>query len=301
MSLCSNQTKSIEYMKQILFLTILAAMAVSCSSDEEREQDSSPVEIMLTTGVSGIQTKAPVKPNDNITATFVAATSTGNYGPNAWSSTVAFTASTTPTAALSFSPVRYYPVDGSSIFIKGYYPTGTLTDSTVTYSYTDGSVDLMISNEQSGTKTASAPLAFTFNHLLTQLQFKFVAGTGYVPGGRTVTGITLKTQKLPTVLNLNTGGITTYGTAADIALTGSYTISTIGDLAAVYPMVKAGEALNLDIKTSDNVVYSTGPITLSTVAGQAHLVTLTFTPKEITSTVKVTDWVPGAGGSSPLQ
>lgn len=286
-------------MKQIFILSILTAIAVSCSSDEEREADNSSVEIKLVTGVSELQTKAPVKAGDNITANFVASTTAGNYATNAWTSTVAFTASSTPTTALSFNPSRYYPVDDSNISIRGYYPAGTLAGNSVSYSVADGSIDLMLSNEQSGTKTASSAMAFTFSHLLTQLQFKFVSGSGY-DASKTVTSIVLKQQKVPTALNLDDGTVT-YGSAADITLGGTYTISQSGDTASVRPMVKAGEALSLTITTSDNVTYSNNPINLTTQAGMAHLITLTFTPKEITSTVKVTDWGTGTGGSTALQ
>ena len=114
-----------------MFAVIACAMALSgCSSEDNcttvnPQPEENATEIKLNAGILGVATRAPVSTNDNITASFVASTTDGDYTTNAWNSTVTFVASPTPTSALSFSPARYYPVNSSTIYIKGYYPAGT--------------------------------------------------------------------------------------------------------------------------------------------------------------------------------
>ncbi len=157
-----------------------------CSSEDDCATNPEPAgdvtEIKLSAGIQGVATRSPVSTNDNITAPFVASATTGDYTTNAWSSTVTFVASPTPTAALYFSPARYYPVDNSPIYIRGYYPAGTLSGKTVTLAG-DGTEDVMLTAQASGTKATAGALSFVFNHLLTQLQFKLVAGAGYPASG----------------------------------------------------------------------------------------------------------------------
>lgn len=291
-------------MKKLMIVAIAVAMALwGCSSEEDDCVDPQPsndnVEIKLNAGIPGMQTRAPVNTNDNITASFVASATTGDYTTNAWTSNVTFVASPTPTSALSFDPVRYYPVDNSSIYIKGYYPAGSLSGKTVTYSTPDGTKDVMITGQATGTKASTTPLAFTFSHLLTQLQFKFVSGNGYPALGNSVTKIVVKAQKIPATLDLNDASMTY--TTGDVTFNGTYPITSSGAVAIDCPMVKSGESVVLSITTSDSVIYPDATITLTTETGKAHMITLTFTPKEITATASVTAWVIGGTGSSSLQ
>ena len=164
-------------MKKFILMTMTATLMAGCSTDEENECTSPPneypVEIMASAGVSGIQTRSPINTGQSVTAGFIASASGGDYSTNLWTAAGTFTASTTTSATFSLTPAQYYPADGSTVHIKGYYPQGTLSGNTVTFSETDGSNDVMISGEASGNKTTGGALAFTFNHLLTQLQFTF--------------------------------------------------------------------------------------------------------------------------------
>ena len=136
-----------------------------------------------------------------------------------------FVASPTPTAALSFSPARYYPVDNSPIYIRGYYPAGTLSGKTVTLAG-DGTEDVMLTAQASGTKATAGALSCVFNHLRPQLQFKLVAGAGYPASGVNVTSLVIKQQKTPATLDLNTSSLTY--TTKDLTLSGTFPIQTAG-------------------------------------------------------------------------
>ncbi|MCS3148003.1 fimbrillin family protein [Bacteroides fragilis] len=189
-------------------------------------------------------------------------------------------------------------MNSSTIYIKGYYPAGTLAGKSVTFA-ADGTEDVMITAQASGTKATATPLSFIFNHLLTQLQFKFVSGTGYPASGVNVTSLVIKQQKAPATLDLNTAAMTY--TTKDLTLSGTFPITTAGATVSNYPMVKSGEALSVAVTTSDGVTYPETAISITTEAGKSHLITLTFTPKEITAAISVTAWQVGGQGSSSLQ
>lgn len=292
-------------MKKFMSLAILAALISGCSSDDDCNApttEESPVEIKLSAGIFDILTRAPVNSGQSITAKFVASSATGDYSTNLWSATGSFTTSTDASSPFSFTPQQYYPTNGSTVYIKGYYPIGSLSGNTVTFSETDGSNDVMITAEASGSKATNGALGFTFSHLLTQLQFTFKAGAGFPSTGKKVTSISIKNQQTPASLNINTGAITYNPVGSAFTLTGSYDISADpGTTAAVYPMVK-GEATSviMDI-IADGVTYTNVTVALATVTGKAHNITLTFTPKEITATAIITAWITGGTGSANIQ
>lgn len=290
-------------MKKFMFLAMTAALIAGCSDDDgcNPVTDEVPVEIKANAGIYDIQTRAPVNAGQSITAKFVASATTGDYSTNLWNATGSFTTSTSASAPFSFTPAQYYPTNGSTVYIKGYYPLGTLSGNTASFTETDGSNDVMITAEVSGSKTTGSALAFTFNHLLTQLQFTFKAGAGFPTTGKTVTSISVKNQQTPASLDINTGTVS-YNSVANITLTGTYAISADpGTTATVYPMVKSGTtSVVLDI-IADGVTYSNVTVPLTTETGKAHNITLTFTPKEITATAIVSAWVTGGTGSATIQ
>lgn len=292
-------------MKKYMIIAMAATLFAGCADSDETcpplPPDGDRVEIKGNAGVGGLQTRAPINDASSVAASFVASATTGDYTTNAWVATATFTASGTTPAAFSFTPAQYYPVNGDAIYIKGYHPAGTISGKTVTYTTFDGTQDVMLSNQVSGTKATATPLAFTFNHLLSQLQFNLVAGAGY-DATKTVTSIVLRSQGTAKTLDVNTGTIATTNTG-DITLTGPFAISTGGGtVASTYPMVVSGATkVTVSVTTSDSFTYPDTDITVTTVAGKAHKLTLTFTPKAITATATVTPWdTSGAAGSTPI-
>lgn len=292
-------------MKKYMIIAMTAALFVGCSSEDEqtcKPPSEAPVEIKVNAGIFDIKTRAPVNTGSSVTAKFVASATTGDYSSNLWSATGTFNASTTASAPFSFTPPQYYPTNGSTVYIKGYYPLGTLSGNTATFTETDGSNDVMITSEVSGSKSTNGALGFTFGHLLTQLQFTFKAGAGFPTTGKTVTSITVKNQQTPASLNINDGTVTYNPVGSGFALTGSYAISADpGTTATVYPMVKSGTTTVVLGIIADGVTYPDVTVTLTTETGKAHNITLTFTPKEITATAIVTAWITGGTGSSTVQ
>ena len=296
-------------MKKVFVLISMALAVYSCSSSDDEcgpvtPDGNNPVEIKLNAGVLDVNARAPIASGNPVSAVFVASGTTNDYSTYLWSDTVSFNANSTPSAALSFTPKQYYPSNSSSVYIKAFYPASSVatTNNIVKYSATDGSVDVLMTGEQSGTRLTASPLNFVFNHLLTQLQFKFVTGTMF-PTGKTVTNLVIKNaQTFPTQLDLNTGTLT-YSTTPITFSGKSYSIgNSSGSAIADTPMVLAGSPVILSITTSDGVTYPDLTLSsLTTAVGQSHLITITFNLVEITATVSVTNWVTGTGTGSTVQ
>lgn len=295
-------------MKKIFILGIVAIAVFGCSTEKEDytpvdDNNNDPKEIQLNAGVLDVTTRAPIAPGANISPIVVASGTSDTYTTYLWSDTLNIQANQSASTAMSFTPKRFYPVDGTSVYLRGYYPGGTpaTTTNVVTYAAVDGSIDVLLTAEVSGTR-ASTPLNFVFQHQLTQLQFLFVAGPGFPATGKTVTGLTINsTQTFPTKLDLNTGNLTY--SALPIALTGqTFPIgASAGTPVNYYPMVAPGAQLKLSITTSDNVTYPDATVALTSVVGQAHIITVTFNQAEITTTVSVTPWMNGVGGGASVQ
>ena len=248
-------------MKKGLVVLLTGMVLFGCSTSDDscpvNPDNNTPIEMKFSTGVHEVNvTKTVVNESTPINAIFVAASAANTYGTYLWSDTISFNASSTTSAAFSFTPKRYYPSSNTSVFVKAYYPNGTIgsTNNLINYATTDGSLDVLFASEQSGSRQTAPTLNFTFNHLLSQLQFKFVAGTNY-PAGKTVTSLVIKNaQTFPTQLDLNTG-LLTYS-ASNISFTGkSYSISSSGTVIPDTPMVAPANSVVLSITTSDGVTY----------------------------------------------
>lgn len=79
---------------------------------------------------------------------------------------------------------KYYPSDGSRIYLRGFAPEGKLTDDGRIAWSVDGSRDLLASGEQNGCLTDlfwQEKKSFGFIHLLTQLRFRLRLGNRAAP------------------------------------------------------------------------------------------------------------------------
>lgn len=122
------------------------------------------VPIRLTTG---IQTRAAIDAFDNTPVGIVYGTAPGNYD-GYWEGRAAG-------GEITLTPERYYPSDGSALYLCGYYPFAEMKDGVIKYTLTGGE-DLMLSSESVGSlrkpfdrEDGGAPLSY--KHLLTLLGF----------------------------------------------------------------------------------------------------------------------------------
>lgn len=114
---------------------------------------------------TGIQTRASIDAFDGTDVSIAAGEKDGRY-TESWDGTATG-------GEILLQPERYYPQDGSAVYLRGYYPAAPLTGGEVHYLLT-GQEDLMLSVPRSGSLAnrfdpQDSPL--TYKHLLAQLNF----------------------------------------------------------------------------------------------------------------------------------
>ena len=114
---------------------------------------------------TGIRTRATVDAFDGTPVNIAAGNTAGQYS-DSWEGEATDN-------EIILSPERYYPADGSPVYLRGYYPAAPLNNGKVEYTLT-GQEDLMLSVEQNGSiaeqfDAVKTPL--TYRHLLSQLNF----------------------------------------------------------------------------------------------------------------------------------
>lgn len=223
--------------------------------------------------------------------------------------------------AITFEQEQNYLAANAVSALIGYYPrktpqAGTANPLRVVYTIT-GDEDIMATEIQTGW-LATPFETFTFNHLLTQLQFICVGSAEAIAKWTAVTSITVKdiATELTLSLDKTTGaGLTATGTPdkslpvkncpAAVSVVGQATPQT-GYL-MLYPVAEMGTAaaaIDLEVKATYDGVGKTLPVSITNIdggvqAGQSHLITLTFAEDgTIIAEAGIAVWQPGNGGSS---
>lgn len=225
--------------------------------------------------------------------------------------------------AITFTTKQnYLPDDGQSALI-GYYPRKELENSTsnpVTVKYTlTGEEDIMATEVQTA-KLTDPFGAFTFRHLLTQLQFKCTGSAEAISQWTAITSLTVKDIATGLTLSLDkTGGasLTANGTAnQSLAVKNCPTAVSAADAESpstgyllLYPVAGMGTttaAISLEVKATYNREAKTQTVAINNIdggakAGQSHLITLTFSEDgTVTTEAGIAAWQPGNGGSSVI-
>lgn len=219
---------------------------------------------------------------------------------------------------LSFTTAQYYPADAQKLYFyayspyspvstTGYTPGTSSTAPTTTWTLT-GKEDLMYANVTGGIAKADAGTQqsqpnFTFHHLLKQVRFKLVKGTGF---GDNISAerISITNCKTAASLNLITGTLVFSGGASTLSLprtesgttypiVGSESATEIADCILCEPGTTLAievEAQGITYKTTVTLTSSDTGVTAGG-AGVSHLVTLTFIGTLIKPDATIVDWV----------
>lgn len=188
---------------------LLLLLGSSCSKHSD-ETPPDPVPIRLYTG---IRTRAVVEDFDATPVCIACGTSSGAY-TQAWNGVAT-------AGEIALTPVRYYPEDGSPLYLRGYYPSMPLSaDGTLVYTLT-GNEDVMLSDEQDGSFsapfTSGSGKTLMYNHLLTKLDFTIhLEGDAVIPSLR-VRSLQLNGLASRVVLTLSSGTLT-YGETIPVLL-----------------------------------------------------------------------------------
>lgn len=225
--------------------------------------------------------------------------------------------------AITFETAQTYSPDNGISGLIGYYPRkelegGATNPLSVNYTIT-GDEDIMATELQTGAANAKFE-PFTFQHLLTQLQFKCAGSADAVKKWTAISFI--KVKKVATALKLSldkTGGATLAATGtADqelvvincpaVVSAPTATDSKIGYLmlSPVTDMGTETAPIELEVKATYDGTDKTLTVPISNISGgvqvgQSHLITLNFTIEgEITAESDIAEWTAGNGGSSTI-
>lgn len=296
------------------------AFMSSCSNDEESAAAGSLNEIKVDAGI-GKSTRAVIESDYafNLEMSFARIDEPGTK--DVWTAIVAERAAGGGDQAVEFTPKQVYLDSEAKSGLIGYYPRAALANATnpATVSYTiTGDEDIMATELQTGASTDKFK-SFTFQHLLTQLQFKCTGSADAIKKWSAITSIKVKDVSTSLTLSLDktsgaslaTGG----GAPASLGVLNCPTkvsktndAPTIGYL-MLYPESNMGtstSAINLEVEaTYDNVpktlTVPVNNITGGVKKGESHLITLTFAEDgTIAVEAGIADWKNGNGGSSTV-
>lgn len=286
-------------MKKMIISVLALLGMVACTNENEPEiviDSNEPVEVKMVASIVDVnaKTRAIAEEGKEVDVAFAKQESTTD--PTAWTDATQVTAKINTDKSIAFTDKQYYSSDAATnTYFVGYSPAGTLTNGTVTFKDMDGSQDIIYATVVHGNKTSgSTTLSPAFNHKLSQIQFKFKKDASF-SSTATVASITIKGTKLPVSLDVANGNITYAEAATDItAFTGGTYAMTDDGGTAIVPeknLVEVGATgITLDITLSDNTQFTGVPITLTTKASTAHVITLTFKQAEATGSATIGKW-----------
>lgn len=193
---------------------------------------------------TGIKTRAMIDEFKQTPVCIAAGTTAGQY-TESWDGTAT-------DGEILLTPERYYPADGSPLFLRGYHPVAPLTNGEVKYTLT-GQEDLMLSVEQNGSLTdrfSAAKTPLTYSHLLSQLNFTLrLKGA---PKNYRVRSVHLNGMAASAVVNLFSGKVEPIGTAGPVVVysdpgTGGFPIVDGVVTLPGYVLVQPEASLSLDL------------------------------------------------------
>lgn len=193
---------------------------------------------------TGIKTRAMIDEFKQTPVCIAAGTTAGQY-TESWDGTAT-------DGEILLTPERYYPADGSPLFLRGYHPVAPLTNGEVKYTLT-GQEDLMLSVEQSGSLTdrfSAVKTPLTYSHLLSQLNFTLrLKGA---PKNYRVRSVHLNGMAASAVVTLFSGKVEPIGTAGPVVVysdpgTGGFPIVDGVVTLPGYVLVQPEASLTLDL------------------------------------------------------
>ena len=310
-------------MKKSAFLLLLLPLLAGCKDSTDTPSPVESAKISLLGSVSStVQSRGAgvIDPSASGFATTALSlnfaridqdASTGvypSYGSTALNATrAAGTGSTTIT--FDAGSEQYYSAGTTNNASKlvGWYPRAAVASGVVDFTF-DGSTDVMLSNEVAGSSSAlfsETTQAFTFNHLLTQLQFKVYAiDDAAQTSWGTITSVKVKSQytacsvTLPAIVSFPTTG-----TASDLSVLSGATLAmgveSANAVSVGYSMiapVAASGSVTLEIVTSAGGTKTVTIPVPSTgfLASNAYVITLSFSNLDVTGAASVGEWTSNA-------
>lgn len=293
--------------KWLVVLLVFVVGYTSCENLKVPEPEKGLSQIRLATSLPG-STRTVTGFKGEILA-FAAGKSSGTYN-EIWK------ARTTGSEAVPLQP-RYYPEDGSRLYLRGYYPLAEPGSNGVIYRL-DGSQNVLISDEQSGSLTDmfwQESKRFTFRHLLAQLNIRVRVSDGY-PADARLMRIQIGGSHSDVLLDLNKGTLLGMGEPAVLTVWESDDVGIL--LSQVYPDTPVVTAVleatvpltfyaTVVLPDGSNLTYEALPVRFGETEGVARAgtsytlsVTLDAEKEKISLTTTVTGWTEKEGGEVEL-
>lgn len=321
-------------------LLCTATVLASCSKDDSGTAflpDTTPSAIVPTAGMNisaapsgrAALPEGPIEGTTFPTSTenvFAVTAYKGEAAPNSDYSKAYFSNEAVNSDAdgkLSFATKQYYyPADAQKLYFYAYSPVsttgytpGTNTTAPTTAWTLTGKEDLMYASVTEGIAKAGAGAQqsqpnFTFKHLLKQVRFKLVKGTGF---GDNISAerISITNCKTAASLNLITGTLVFSGEASTLSLPRTegttYPIAETATEIDDCILCEPGAGLAIEVE-AQGITYKTN-VTLTSSgtgvtaggAGVSHLVTLTFIGTLIKPDATIVDWVDAGETSGEIK
>ena len=310
-----QRQKQFIYIGRAYFLPLLLLLPALLTACTERslEVRPEPVPIRLYTG---IQTRISI---DNFKETPVCVaygTAPGGY-IQCWDGIAT-------NNEITLTPVRYYPQDGSRIYLRSFYPPAPMSaDGTLNYTLT-GEEDLMMTVEQSATQdepfTADSEKILTHRHLLTKLSFRLKLNVSN-PDLYSVRSLQLNGLTQQVTLSLLTGELNCGELKIPVMIYDGATDGSsfpfkegVAELPG-YVLVQPGAEFTLNLrlavddKPANDLIYTELPIHFDGGTGEggiAYTVSVDIPdpvspdPVEVSVTATVTSWKDGDSGSGEI-
>lgn len=297
-------------LSMISIAATIAAMTACTSESDPVDQIEAKVPIELNAGVIEVSSKAVVNKGDAFEAQVIASATQGDYTTSSWNGDIAVNSN----GKVTFAPIQYYPTDGSTMYMTGYSPRAIATNGIVAYTI-EGNNDIMVSQEESGSKTDKTDKALAFEHLLTQLQIKVIAAdAAAITAWGTITSIEVVNASTSVELNLGTKKLAAAAVPAvkNVRVDKDLTTNpvTLPNLANSEQAASAGSVMVLPsdtkyqllIKTEKNTTGITvDPTVTTTVASTAYEITLTFKTANVDAIASAGEWKTVSGGTGTVE
>lgn len=276
---------------------------------------------------TGIQTRAAVDAFDSTPVSIAVGTSAGDYTEH-WTATAT-------EGDILLDPERYYPTDGSTLYIRSYHPAAPHVNGEVLYDLT-GQEDLLLTEEQSGSLSRRFDATETpliHKHLLTQLSFRLLVKGA--PDGYSVHAVKLNGLASVAKVSLSEGEVVPVGETSSVIIYSSDDGNGIPVVDGVvtlpgFVLVQPKASLTLDMTLAPEADPASGqdfkdlPVSFGgegNESGGAYDIEISLeipddpddpdTPEEpkepdpfeeyqVKITATVTPWKPGNGGNADL-
>lgn len=305
-------------MKKVFLIASLIILGCTKEAPEKIPPPPDEIQVPIGFGAGIINTKAPIEsvsgvPSTQIDGIQILRQDVHKNSSPSWNtvSSVTATASFFTTGNFVVNPLQYHNSNKNQYsHFTAYYPgvnensvATTLSNGVATFTIT-GQEDIISAPSASAQGNGNPiPVALTFSHKLSQVQIYIkAASAGAISAWGNIT--TVKATS-PTVLTLNvsTQALAQHATPAVTDLsTGKPSQALTTDFVSFGSILVYPGALTIKV-ASANVPEQTVTITpsITTVAGSAHRIDLTFTATAINFSATLTDWVTGTAGTGTVQ